>query len=519
MSDEEPGRISPKPRVYNDQELQTIRSEAEMHQEQKEQHGQSALLVTITTQTPNTLPQHQVIYPPPRIPDYSRTIPQSGSIASGDGTYSSAQTLKTGTKNSTKSETKTLPKQESSIATSAVSDLINEGVQYYQDGNYTYAMKSFKSVLKSEAIRRSQGKDPLVAKMLANMGSIYLRQNLLDHAIESLDKAVRMMQRSTIQYETINSGQQLIPANTAMAWVLNNLGTAKFLKGDYKGSLDCHWQAIKDAKKHDGEPNKKDMANAVFNIGRIAILQKDYVLALSSLRNSLLLETQLYGAKSKESIDTLNMIGFAYYSTKKYKQAMSIFKEALSIITTNFGAIHEKVAESLVNVGMVFERERDLQEALRCFSTARTVCEKSGLDERNKTMQTVIRSVNEVEEKLTIRSVGHSKLKSLVRQSYAARGIPPRTEQRDEMHSDGMMDAQVHTASHQQSRNAPPMESRIPSRHQNSHPNVTVRTDAQKVKSYLVYKEPLSTGSSTDEYREDPYWQYDDSSVVEDGRD
>ncbi len=511
--DDEPGRISPKPRYHNDDELETIRSEAE---QQQEQSNLRQTKVTITTQTPNALPQHQIIYPlPPRIPDYSRTIPQSGSIASETGTYSSAQTLKAGTTNSPKSDSQKLHKG-SSIATSAISDLINEGVEYYQDGNYTYAMKSFKSVLKSEAIRRSQGRDPLVAKMLANMGSIYLRQNLLDHAIESLDKAVRMMQRSTIPYKTINRGQQLVPSNKAQAWVWNNLGTAKFLKGDYKGSLDCYWQAIKDAKQHDGEPNKKDMANAVFNIGRIAILQKDYTLALSSLRNSLLLETQLYGAKSKESIDTLNMIGFAYYSTKKYKQAMSIFKEALSIITTNFGAVHEKVAESLVNAGMVFEKEGDLKEALRCFSTARTVCEKSGLDERNSTLQTVTRSVNEIEDKIRLQSVGHSKLMSLVRQSYKARGA--RTEQRDEMHSDGMVDAQVRTASHQQSRNAPPMESRVSlERLQSGH--ATVRREGLKAKTYQNHKEPLSSGRSTDEYREDPYWQYDDSSVVEDGRD
>lgn len=504
--DDEPPRIPPKPRYYNDDELQTLRSEVEM---QKKQKTLGKTKITITAQGPNSSHQQQIIYPLPRIPHYSRTQPSSGSIASDNGThtsesgYSSAQTQKTGTTNSPKNSRKNFSKQ-SSIATSAVSDLIKEGVQYYEQGNYTLAMKSFKSVMKSQMIRKSQGSDPLVAKMLGNIGSIYLQQNRHDHAIESLEKAVRMMQRSANQHEA------------ALAWVLNNLGTAKFLKGDYKGSLECYWQALKDAKNRDGEPSKKDMANAVFNIGRIAILQKDYEMAFSSLRKSLLLETQLYGAKSVESIDTLNMIGFAYYSTERYKQATSIFKEALSIVTANFGSVHEKVAESLVNVGMVLEREGDLKEALRCFSTARAVCEKAGLNERNGTVQTVIRSANQVEEQLRLQSVGFSKHVNVTSpQRYRAHG---RAEQRDETHSDGTMDMHAHTVSLQYSRNTPPLERATPlERSQTSYPDTTVRTDSQKVQTYATTNK--ETKVATDEYREDPYWQYDDSSMVEDDRD
>ncbi len=444
--DEEPGHIPAKPRVYNDDELQIIQQQSFENLQKKNDPVKTK--VTITTKKPNASPKHQIVFPLPRIPTRSTLssdavirhsesnvsesasesgyssaqtqkmgstkpslIRQSDSMSESEHGYCSAQTQKMGSTTATRAKSpkakppKAGKKKKKSqtttpVMTRAILDLIKDGVQHYHDGEYANAMKSFKSVLKSQMIRRAQTDNPLVANMLANIGTIYLRLDRYDHAIESLEKAERMMRRSKTKHK--KSDQQIVQTDIPLAWVLNNLATAKCLREEHKASLECYWEAIKVARAHDGESSKRETANALYNVGRIGVLRKDSEMAMFALTKSLELETKLCGPKSIQIVDTLNLIGFVHYQKGEFERAISVFTEGLSIVTATYGSVHEKVAVSLTNVGMVLEKEGDLAEALRCFSTARDVCEKAGLGEGNSTMKTSIRSANDMRRKLSL---------------------------------------------------------------------------------------------------------------------
>jgi tetratricopeptide (TPR) repeat protein len=376
---------------------------------------------------------------------------------------------------------------------------------YYEKGKYAKAMKSFNSFLKSQLLRRTEDDNPLVAKTLANIGSVYLRQDRYQHATQSLENAVRMMRRSKRNHETNKNyeEQEQNPTDIPLARVLNNLGTAKFLKGDHRASLECYWEAARDARRYNGRSNEKELASSLYNIGRISVLQKDYSIALKTLNESLCLQKKLHGATSMELVDTLNLIGFAHHSIGVCDRAVFVFTEALSIVTACFGSVHEKVAVSLINVGMVLEKGGDLDEALRCFSTAQDVCEKVGLDETNTTMYTAIRSANDIRRELA----------ALVQEAEPSR---QKKENR------GTRRDKVESSLPQSKKTLPFGSPTAGATPKNNDPSCKNRSDGGNGMNaiYAAFdKRRKSDQQASIEYREDAHWEIDDSSMVEEVRD
>ena len=449
--------------------------------QQKNNASQKPKITITVTQTSNGVPD-QIIHPMPNIPS-SSSPPHSGSVASETGTQTSesgcsAQTQKTGT------------------TTTAAIVLLNDGIEYYKQGKYEHALKTFNSVLKSQMFRRAEDDDPILAVMLANCGSVFFRQGRYDHAIEWLENAVKMTRRSKLKRGT-DKDQQRAPFEFPLSEVLNNLGTAKSLSGEHQAGLECYWEAIKEAKTSDGQLKKGDMSNSFYNIGRISLLQEDYSTALNSLTKSLTLGETIHGEKSIECVDTLNLIGFVHYSTGAFDRAISVFTEALSIVTASFGSVHEKVAVSLINVGMVLEKEGDLDEALRCFSTAQEVCEKVGLGEEDRTMQTAIRSASDIRRELSLaRQAEISNLK---------KGNSDTPNQSEKTLPSSSPKADTTSNNNDDTRSEIGSES-------------SCNMSACNISAYAAFRERRKTKGATTEYREDPNWEIDDSSIVEESR-
>jgi tetratricopeptide (TPR) repeat protein len=266
--------------------------------------------------------------------------------------------------------------------------LIKEGITYHQKGQYSMALKSFMSALKAQMVDRPKD-HPFVANTLANIGSTYLRQGCHQNAAESLHEAKEMVQRLRNQCKTKKEMSEF-----KLSGVLNNLGTVYFLQGNNKLSLEYYREALKDARAHCA--SKKEVTNALHNIGRLCALQKDWDASLNMLNESLRMEKELYGKNSMAVVDTLNLIGFVHFSTEAYDAATVVFAEALSIVHSNCGLVHEKVAISLLNVGMVLERQGRLDEALHTFSTARDVFERIGMDHNNRGVRVAQESIDKI---------------------------------------------------------------------------------------------------------------------------
>ncbi|KAL3923732.1 MAG: hypothetical protein SGILL_001482 [Bacillariaceae sp.] len=305
----------------------------------------------------------------PRLPGSTRITSSSRSTGEEDTQFSesSAQTLQTGTSSRL---------------------LINEGIAYHRKGQYEKALKAFILALKSQRVDTNVD-HPFLGNTLANIGSTYLRQGKHLEAERSLQEAMQMMRRLRDRCET-----QEEKSSFKLSGVLNNLGTVNFLQGDRKASLEYYREALKDARTYGG--SKKEITNALHNIGRLSVLHQDWDTAISVLNESLRMEKELYGKTAMPVVDTLNLIGFAHFSTEAYDAATVVFAEALSIVHSNCGLVHEKVATSLLNVGMVLERQDRLEEALHTFSTARDVFERIGLADTHRGADVAAASIAQI---------------------------------------------------------------------------------------------------------------------------
>jgi tetratricopeptide (TPR) repeat protein len=264
--------------------------------------------------------------------------------------------------------------------------LVNEGIEYHKKGKSENALKSFQLALKSQLLN-TEGDHPLVANTLSNIGSVYLQMGRLYLAAESLTGALGMLNRLRKLCQTDEE-----KATVPLAGVLNNLGTVFFLRGEIDRSLEYYRGAINDATSVGGS-NKKELANALHNIGRLSCLRKDWATCLDMLIASLRIEEELHGKDDILLVDTLDLIGFAHLSTNSLDDAMVTFAESLSIVHSHCGLVHEKVATALLNVGMVMERQGRLENSLQAFSTAQDVFKRVGLGDEHRGVRAANSSV------------------------------------------------------------------------------------------------------------------------------
>ncbi|VEU39716.1 unnamed protein product [Pseudo-nitzschia multistriata] len=468
--------------------------------------------VTISSPTSPTTPDqtfYPVLYTSSSITNGSQHVhseSETGTLAS----ICSAQTKKTAT---TSKNITTRLKRSKPSTNRKMELLVKEGIEFYKNEQYANALKSFNTVLKSQMLCSSTERDddPLIANTLANIGCVYLRQNRHQLAVESLQECVQMM----LRLKASGGIDDDSPTKASLAGVLNNIGTAKSLQGDHQAGLPYYWGALRDAmavRKRNGEnssttKNKKEIANACYNIGRVSMFQQEYSIAKNMLKESLRLEKELYGNQSIETVDTLNLIGFVHYRTKSFNDAVLAFTEALSITTAVYGSVHGTVAVSLLNVGMVLEKEEDLVGALRCFSTAEEIGTRLGLGRDDRCMRTATESA------------------SKIRRDLFSPSSPVQTEERSPSNSSSNpndRDAEARTPTAE----IPVIRSEKKRSHSNKTPSPRAeinkydsRSKPRAPKSHTrnEYSERFNEEEPTD-YREDPFWEADNASIVAERR-
>jgi len=370
--------------------------------------------------------------------------------------------------------------------------MLEKGIRFYENGQYKNALKVFIKILKSEIPSRGEGNNILVGDVYANIGLVCLRQGRDQHALNYLEKAIHIMRRSkSDDFTNLDYGEGF-SHRPSVAGVLNNIGTAKSLQGDYRGSLEYHWEALRNARAHNGGSNKTEIANSFYNIGRINAMQNNFSFALKALHESLRVQKELYGEEGIEIFDTLSLIGYAHYSVNSSEQAMPMFTEALAIAMVQLGSMHEKVAMSLLNISMVLEKNHDFEHAFRCSSSAQHICEKIGLGEENRTMRAAVRRVNGVLQRLL-----HVKETGLSRSG-------------NEDMECSFFEAEIMSCSdHEPTVN-------VKMYHHNS--KIYRERKDLSISNKMNGEERYSDGG-IEEYREDPFWELDNSSIVAESRD
>jgi tetratricopeptide (TPR) repeat protein len=259
----------------------------------------------------------------------------------------------------------------------AAMDLVLQGVEYHQSGEFELAIRSFQEALKLQTIVYGGDHHAHVAHTLSNIGSVYLRQGKLPEAQEALLKALDIKEQLRGKCQDENEKQKIVISD-----VLNNLGNLAYLQGNYTTSMQFYRQNLRELRRR-GVPDD-DLASTLHNIGRLHVIRQEWDAAFTILTQCQSVEETLYGPKSPKLADTLELIGYVHLTHKSYDNAMIAFSDALSIHQQNLGAVHENVATALINVAMVMEGQGNLKHACQTYQTARDVFREIEADKNHR---------------------------------------------------------------------------------------------------------------------------------------
>jgi tetratricopeptide (TPR) repeat protein len=263
------------------------------------------------------------------------------------------------------------------------SNLIESGTQYFSQGEFEKALKAYNTALKTQRV--SVGDDDIsIALTLSNIGAVHLQQGNLEKAEKALESSLEIKHRLA---------PDMIVADT-----LNNLGNCANLRGDYDKSKFYYKESWNDLRRKRGR--RVDIANALFNMGRLEIQQQRWESALKILSQAYHLNREVYGAEHIYVAQTLDLVGFVHVQTGNFDTALVSVTSALGIYRTTHGPLNTDVANALFNVGMVRELSGELSEAWEAYTTSRDIYARLGTDHEDREYKMVRRSISIVERSI-----------------------------------------------------------------------------------------------------------------------
>lgn len=292
------------------------------------------------------------------------------------------------------------------------SALIAGGIRHYDEGEYEQAQKAFRTALKTQRVSTGD-EDVSIALTLSNIGAVHLQQGNLDEAEEALKTSLVIKKR--------------LAPDAIVADILNNLGNCANLRGDYEGSLNYYRESLNDLRQKRGR--RGDVANALFNIGRLEIQTQQWETAVKVLAQAYRMNREVYGKEHEYVAQTLEMVGFVHLQTRNYDTAMTSFTSALGIYRkANGPGLHTDIAKSMFNIGMVSEATGDLSDAWETYTTSRDIYARLGTSQDDPDVVMVLRSISNIELAITKQTQAH-----LVAKHHQAKDLLNATKKKPSM--------------------------------------------------------------------------------------
>ena len=258
---------------------------------------------------------------------------------------------------------------------------IAAGVEHFADGHYDKARREFEMALSMQCATVGE-KYIGVALSMDNLGATYLQLGNYEQAEQCLIDSLAMKEKLA---------PKLMIADT-----LNNLGNCACLRGDFDGSLYYYRRALQELRAKDGSP--ADIANALFNVGRLEIQRDNMVEAKGVLDETWKFTKEAFGQNHLFAAQTLDLMGYVHLRISNFDAAMVSFTKSLGILRRLYGPIHLEVANSLFNVSMVREAKgAELQEAWESFNTTRDLYALLKMDVNHPRYVSVMTSIAKLE--------------------------------------------------------------------------------------------------------------------------
>jgi tetratricopeptide (TPR) repeat protein len=241
------------------------------------------------------------------------------------------------------------------------SPLVEAGLDHYSRQEYIMAEKAFKTALKTEHANGSEDKMQ-TALVMGNLGAVYLKQNKLEDANHFLEASLNL--------------KKSIGPNVVMSDTYNNLGNCNYLMGRLDRSLDFYRLALQELREKKGD--KSDVADILFNIGRLEIYRENWKTARDILHEASRMAKDAYSENSLYIAEASDLMGFVQLTLGETAEAIVSFTKALEIHRSLHGPLHVDIANAIFNIGLTREAAGEYSEAWEAYNTALDLHRKLG---------------------------------------------------------------------------------------------------------------------------------------------
>ncbi len=200
---------------------------------------------------------------------------------------------------------------------------------------------------------------PGVCKALRNLGVIYIELGEFEDAETAYEEAIEIAQENEL--------------NLLYADLINNLGTIKNIKGDWKAALECYTTS---REVYEQEKEIRKSAYTSNNIGITLIEQEQY----QNAREYFLKALKVAGTIKDQSLMLILYINLTDLSIKvdAVDDARSYCRAAEKYINEK-GLKNSQLVETKKLAGKIAALDHDYEEAEKLFDRALALCEELGL--------------------------------------------------------------------------------------------------------------------------------------------
>ena len=231
-----------------------------------------------------------------------------------------------------------------------IGELVQEGMQFLNQGEYDEALKSFE-----EAIERGGENPEVFCYAYFGIGKVYMAQERYKDALENYEKVIKLAQE--------NNFQELLATS------FNDIGLIYRSMRIYDKALESCQNALAVGLNVYGE---KHQSTATFynSIGSVYYLMGVFDKALESYQNGLNIILELFGEKHQSIATFYNSIGLVYYSMGVFDKALESYQDGLNIILELFGEKNLLTAAPYDGIGTVYYSIGEYDKALEFYQKA-----------------------------------------------------------------------------------------------------------------------------------------------------
>ena len=256
------------------------------------------------------------------------------------------------------------------------SSIVESAVESYENGEPEKALRLFATALKTQRLTLGDI-DLCVSHTLGNIGAVYLSLGWYDDALQVLEESLNIKAKLRADpTSNLPKGCEHVD----LYEILNNLGSAAFLKGDYISAMSYFQECLKDITNGEVPRSTENIANALYNIGHVHCILNEFEDALIAMNESLQLIRSAFGYEDIRAAETMEKIGAIQMSQNQMDDALDSFVEALRITKMGLGSDHVDCAPSLYNVGLIYEVRNETRRAMDSFQAAMEIYKNNGIE-------------------------------------------------------------------------------------------------------------------------------------------